>query len=35
MIAMASQTGPVLSVLVGSTTRRVVREAGVPVLALR
>jgi nucleotide-binding universal stress UspA family protein len=35
MIAMAAQTGPVLSVLVGSTTRRVVREAGVPVLALR
>jgi nucleotide-binding universal stress UspA family protein len=35
MIAMASQTGPVLSVLVGSTTRRVVREARVPILALR
>lgn len=35
MIAMASQTGPILSVLVGSTTRRVVREAGVPVLAIR
>jgi len=35
MIAMASQTGPVLSVLVGSTTRRVVRESDVPVLVLR
>ncbi|MFM8270100.1 MAG: universal stress protein [Pseudomonadota bacterium] len=34
MIAMASQTGPVLSVLVGSTTRRVVREAPVPVLVV-
>ncbi|NBT59192.1 universal stress protein [bacterium] len=35
VIAMASQTGPVLSVLVGSTTRRVVREATVPVLVVR
>lgn len=35
MIAMASQTGPVLSVLVGSTTRRVVREATMPVLVVR
>lgn len=35
MIAMTSQTGPVLSALVGSTTRRVVREAKVPVLVLR
>ncbi len=35
MIAMTSQTGPLLSVLVGSTTRRVVREAKVPVLVFR
>lgn len=32
MIAMEAQTGPVMSVLVGSTTRKVVREASVPVL---
>jgi len=32
LIAMTSQTGPILSVLVGSTTRRVVREATVPVI---
>lgn len=34
MIAMEAQTGPFMSVLVGSTTRRVVREASVPVLVL-
>lgn len=32
MIAMEAQTGPVMSILVGSTTRKVVREASVPVL---
>ncbi|NBX83263.1 universal stress protein [bacterium] len=35
LIAMTAQTGPVLSVLVGSTTRRVVREATVPVMVFR
>lgn len=35
MIGMLAQTGPVMSVLVGSTTRRVVREADVPVLVFR
>lgn len=35
MVTMAPETGPVLSVLVGSTTRRVVREATVPVLVFR
>jgi nucleotide-binding universal stress UspA family protein len=32
MIVMEAQTGPFMSVLVGSTTRQVVREAIVPVL---
>lgn len=35
LIAMTAQTGPVLSVLVGSTTRRVVREAVAPVMVFR
>jgi nucleotide-binding universal stress UspA family protein len=35
MIAMLSQTGPVLSNLVGSTTRRVIRRSEEPVFVLK
>jgi len=35
MIAMLSQTGPVLSHLVGSTTRRVIRKSEEPVFVLK
>lgn len=35
LIVMLSQTGPFLSVLAGSTTRKVVRESSHPVLVLR